>query len=491
MPESDLILLALDDEQILQLFERALIAASYRVAIAPDRISLDKTMQETSPALLIISERFSDNSGLDLSRVLLERFPSLPVLLFATPESEELLKNAIRMGISDCLFPPLRPGAISQSVEAALKKAQRMGDWTRREVRRTTASLEQRVNELQKLETILNHIEDGVIILDSQEKLLLVNPAARRAFNIGEENLIGKNVAEIISNPDLLGIISLGVSSSLKYNEINFDDKRVYSAQYSDIPGIGKALTLQNITYLKQIEQMKNDFVSTVSHDLRSPLTAILGYIELLDRVGPINPQQKDFILRVQTSVQSITALINDLLELGRIEAGISGQADTVPMDAALDYALDSMQLQITKKNIKVHMDLPPKVPLIYGNPVQIRQLLDNLLGNAVKYSPDGGVIKLSIDIDGGQLVFRVSDKGPGIPLADQPHIFEKFYRASNVPAKVTGSGLGLAIVKSIVDAHHGRIWVDSILGKGSTFVVVLPLLKTGDLSMIKDQKSN
>jgi signal transduction histidine kinase/CheY-like chemotaxis protein len=486
MPDFDLILLAIDNDQVLKLFERALIAASYRVAIAPDRISLEKAMQETSPALLIISEYFSGNSGLDVCGVLLERFPTLPVLLFATPGSDELLKRVIKLGISDCLIPPLRQEDITRAVESALKKAQRIGDWTRYEVRRTTASLEIRVTELLKLETILNHIEDGVIILDPNEKLLLVNPAARRAFNIGQEIILGKNVNEVIPNQDLLGIISMGVTSPSKYNEIKFDDKSVYSVQYSEIPGIGTAVTLQNITYLKQIEQIKNEFVSTVSHDLRSPLTAILGYIELLDRVGPVNEQQRDFIQRVQVSVQNVTSLINDLLELGRIEAGISGLADTVPLDAALKYALDNLHLQITGKKITLHADLPAKVPLIYGNPVQIRQLLDNLLGNAVKYTPEGGEITTSVKVDGGQLILQHSDTGPGIPLPDQPHIFEKFYRASNVPAHVSGSGLGLAIVKSIVEAHDGRIWVDSTLGKGTTFVVVLPLIKTGQLSSSK-----
>jgi len=486
MPDFALILLVIDEVQVQSLFERALQAGSYRVSVAADRSSLDRSLQDASPALVIISDKFSNNSGVDLCGSLLDRFPTLPVLLFASSGSIDLLRQVIQMGVSDCLFPPLNPGAISQAVEKALIKAQRIGDWTRREVKITTASLVQKVNELQKLETIFDHFQDGVIILDSHEKLLLVNPAARQAFGLKDRNFSGRVVKDVFSNQDLLGIISLGVTNPLKYNEINFDDKRVYSAQYSEIPGIGMALTMQNITYLKQIEQMKNDFVSTVSHDLRSPLTAILGYVELLDRVGPINVQQKDFIHRVQSSVQDITALINDLLELGRIEAGFSGQADTVSMEAALKYALKNFQLQITEKKITVRTQLPKKVPLIYGNPVQIRQLLDNLLGNAVKYTPTGGFVTMSFSIDGGQLIFKITDTGPGIPLLDQPHIFEKFYRASNVPPKVSGSGLGLAIVRSIVDAHHGRIWVDSALGKGSTFVVVLPLIKTGQLTIVE-----
>jgi two-component system NtrC family sensor kinase len=480
MASSDLILLALDNEQVLQLFERALTAAGYRVAMALDQVSLDKALQNSTPALLIISENYSGGTGLSVSYLLIERFPTLPVLLFAAFGSNDLLHKALKVGISECLFPPLRPGDIAAAVEVALKKSLRLGDWTRREVRRTTASLEQRVNELQKLETILEHIEDGVIILDPNDNLLLINPAVRRAFGIGqEENVIGKNVFSVIPHQDLRNLITLGRTNPLQYHEISFEDERVFNALYASIPGIGIAVTMQNITYLKQIDHMKNEFISTVSHDLRSPLTAILGYIELLDRVGPINDQQRDFIRRVQVSVQSVTALINDLLELGKIEAGISGTVDTVPMDSILQSAIDNISYQVVEKKLNLQTRLPDVVPLIYGNPVRIRQMLDNLLGNALKYTPVGGDITINLAIKADQLLLQISDTGPGIPPADQPHIFEKFYRGSNVATKVTGSGLGLAIVKSIVETHHGRIWVDSVYGKGSTFTVVLPTVKT------------
>ena len=480
MSSSELILLALEDEQVLQLFERALTAASYRIAISRDRDSLDTLLQNTSPALLILSENFSNGTGLDVSNLMLERFPTLPILFFAAHESIEILSKAIKAGISDCLFPPLKPGDIASAVELALRKSLRIGDWTRREVRRTTASLEQRVNELQKLETILDNIEDGVIILDPNDDLLLINPAARRAFGLDKQNVIGKNVFSVIPHQDLRNLITMGRSNPLQYHEICFDDDRAFNAQYAAIPGIGKAVTMQNITYLKQVDHIKNEFVSTVSHDLRSPLSAIMGYVELFDRVGPVNDQQKDFIRRVQLSVQNVTALINDLLELGRIEAGISGQVDTVNMDQVLKFALEDISLRIAEKNIALQTNIPPQVPLIYGNPVRIRQMLDNLLGNALKYTPVGGDIVIRIKIETEQLLLQITDTGPGIPPADQPHIFEKFYRGSNVATKVTGSGLGLAIVKSIVDTHHGRIWVDSVYGKGSTFTVVLPIIKTG-----------
>jgi PAS domain S-box-containing protein len=475
MPE--LILLAIDDEQILQLFERAIAAGSFKTAVARDRSALDKALQESSPELVILSQNFGGSDELDIATSMLERFPTLPILLFFGKPSIEAVIRAIHIGVSDCLFAPLRIDDIKNTVENSIKRANRIGDWTRREVKLTTASLQRRVDELQKFDTILEHIEDGVVILDDQLKILLINAAARRTFGLWhDDNVNGKMVTDVLPHPDIKALLSKGVDNRVPHQEIAFDDGRVLSAQYTTISGIGRAVTMQDITYLKQVDRLKNEFVNTVSHDLRSPLTAILGYVDLLDRVGQVNDQQREFIHRVQVSVESITALVNDLLELGRIEAGFDSQNEIVPLEGILRYSLETVGGQISEKHLNIHMDLPMDIPPIRGNPIRLRQVLDNLVGNAIKYTPDGGEITIQMEVQDEQVIFRISDNGPGIPPADQPHIFEKFYRASNVPKGVGGSGLGLAIVKSIVDSHQGRIWVESLLGKGSTFTVVLPL---------------
>jgi two-component system phosphate regulon sensor histidine kinase PhoR len=364
------------------------------------------------------------------------------------------------------------------TVENSVKRANRIGDWTRREVNRTTASLQQRVDELQKLDTIVEHIEDGVIILDEELKLLLINPAARRAFGLWQDDAVrGRPITEVLPHPDLKILLS-DEKTPMPQNEITFEDGRVLSAQCTSIPRIGIAITMQDITYLKQIDRLKNEFVHTVSHDLRSPLTAILGYVDLLDRVGPVNEQQREFIRRVQNSVKSITSLVNDLLELGRIEAGFDTQKEMVPLEGIIRYTLETLDGQIADKKMVLHLDLPAEIPQMRGNPIRLRQMLDNLIGNAIKYTPAGGEITIAVEATHDQIIIRISDSGPGIPPADQPHIFEKFFRASNVPKGVGGSGLGLSIVKSIVDNHQGRIWVESLLGQGSAFTVVLPLYK-------------
>jgi two-component system NtrC family sensor kinase len=476
MPKSDMILIAIAEEQNQHLFESALGAASYQVAVSRDQAALDRALQELSPALVILGQDFGKGGGLRLAGAILERFPTMPVLLYFPVEDPALLKKAIRIGVSDCLFAPLRVDDIMHTVENSIQRANRLGDWTRREVKRTTASLQQRVDELQKFDTIINTIEDGVILIDQKQRVLMINLAVRRAFGIlKEDELTGKPLLDVIPHPELRALVTSGGEGTL-HNEISFDDGRVLSAQYTPIPTIGVAITLQDITYLKQIDRLKSEFVSTVSHDLRSPLTAILGYIDLLDRIGPLNEQQHEYTQRVKLSVQTITALVNDLLELGRIEAGLDIQKELVPLEGLLKYTVETFNSTISDKKLVLKLDIPAELPLIRGNPIRLRQMLDNLIGNAIKYTPETGRIQISLEAQKEQMILRIADTGPGIPPADQPHIFEKFYRASNVPKGVGGSGLGLAIVKSIVDNHHGRIWVESVLGKGATFTVVLPV---------------
>lgn len=477
MAKSELILLATDDAQIQQLFERALLARSFRTAVARDMAGLDKALQESSPALVIISQHFDKSNELEISATLLERFPTLPILLFFSQPALETVRRAIHIGVSDCLFAPLRIDEVVLTVENSIKRATHIGDWVRREVKLTTASLQRRVDELQKFDTILEHIEDGVIILDNNLNVLLINAAARRTFGLWhDDNVGGRPALEVLPHPDLKALLQKGVGNSAPHHEISFDDGRVLSAQSAPIPGIGLAVTMQDITYLKQVDRLKNEFVNTVSHDLRSPLTAVLGYVDLLERVGSLNDQQRGFIRRVQVSIESITSLVNDLLELGRIEAGFDNQNELVPLEGLLRYSLETMSGQVVEKRLNMRFNLPRDLSPMRGNPIRLRQMIDNLVGNAIKYTPEGGTIGIEMEVQGEQIIVRISDTGPGIPPADQPHIFEKFYRAGNVPKGVGGSGLGLAIVKSIVDSHQGRIWVESSLGRGSTFTVVLPL---------------
>ncbi|HKJ39359.1 MAG TPA: ATP-binding protein [Anaerolineales bacterium] len=482
MPKQDLILLALDESHALKLMERALRAVNYETIIAGDTKSLSRLLQDSTPALLMVGENFDGHEGLDIVEELLERFPTLPFLIYTEKAKPDLVKKIFKLGITGYLAPPLKTDDIVGTVEGVLKHAYHVGDWLRREVNRTTTSLKKRARisetERMRLETVFNSIHDSVMLLDKENNIILANPAMCRAFGLDEKTSMGKSAIEIIENPDLLVMLaSPGENDPLSHQEISFPDGKVGSAQMTPIPDIGYAVTMQDVTYLKELDRVRNEVVHTVSHDLRSPLTSVIGYTELITRTGPLNESQQEFLKRIQESVKHITTLINDLLELGSIEAGLDTRREWVQLDVLLLYSMDMLQGQIKSKQIKVQTDIAESLPALQANPIRLRQVLDNVVGNAIKYSNKKGEVEVSIKAEGDQVILQVTDNGPGIPAQDQAHIFDKFYRGQNMD-KQQGSGLGLAIVKSIVDAHQGRIWVESTEGRGSTFFIVLPVKK-------------
>lgn len=479
MSKQGLILLALDASPTLDLLERAFHASDFEVVIVRDRAGLDKSIQQAIPALIIVGEFFNEEDGFSISTSILERFPTMPIILYAEKDTPGLAQHAIKTGISGYLHPPLKMNDITDEVQRTLTRARKLGDWLRREVKRTTASLEQKAliseTERSKLEAIISNIQDGVLVLDDSHHILMANKTIYEIFNLNGNPIQGKYVKDVIGSADLSALIDRARNGALKYHEINFDDGRVYNAQYTPLPRIGSAVTMQDISYLKEIDRLKNDFVHTVSHDLRSPLTSVLGYMELIERVGPLNESQHEFLERLRAGVHHMTGLVNELLDLGRLESGFDTRRETVDLSNVLEYSLNVFDNQIKTKNLQVTCEFSDGLKPLRANPIRIRQMIDNLVGNAIKYTPQNGTVKLSLVMQENQIVLRVTDSGPGIPPDEQNRVFEKFFRASNRPSEIEGSGLGLAIVKSIVESHQGRVWVESKVGVGSTFIVILP----------------
>jgi two-component system, OmpR family, phosphate regulon sensor histidine kinase PhoR len=323
-------------------------------------------------------------------------------------------------------------------------------------------------------EAILDSATDGIMLLDEHACLRFINSSAIKILNLENKNLTGKPLTEL---PQVDLVEMLGRVSEARYqqDEITLNNGKVYYTKISSTPGKGTIVSMQDISHLKDLDRIKSDFVATVSHDLRSPLTAILGYTELIERVGTINDQQREFIRRIQFSTHNITNLVNDLLDLGRIEAGFDTQKEMVSLSSIARYALEGLRSRIEGKKQDVQLELKEPLPHVLGNPIRLRQMAGNLIGNAVKYTPPNGRIWVRVQSGDGMLIFQVQDTGPGVSPQEQPHIFNKFYRGTNFPPETPGTGLGLAIVKSIAENHQGRVWVDSSPGNGSTFTVVLP----------------
>ncbi len=330
--------------------------------------------------------------------------------------------------------------------------------------------------EYSKLDAILAQIEDGVIVVDDEQRIVLVNQAAQSAFNLVGKSLAGQLFKEEFRQPELVDLLGLQAKDSSSRGEISIsvEDGRIFSATKAQIPSLGQAIALHDITHLKKLDRIKSDFINTVSHDLRSPLTAILGFSELIEKAGAVNEHQKEYIKRVQASVQSITVLVDDLLNLGRIEAGFDTRKENVALDQLIRYAVENYRKRLADKGQNVVLDMPGEHFSVFANPIQMRQLVENLLDNATKYTPSGGLITIRASISEKQVLLQFIDNGIGIPAIDLPYVFDKFYRSS-ATSSMPGTGLGLSIVRSIVENHDGRIWVDSTAGVGSTFTIVLP----------------
>jgi len=332
-------------------------------------------------------------------------------------------------------------------------------------------------SERSKLETIIGSTEDAVIVTDSEMHVLLLNRAARRAFGIKSAEIANHPIAQVVKNESLINLFIRSIDGSqVQRGEIPLEDGRTLNANLTPIPGVGYAAVMQDITYLKELDRMKSEFVSNVSHDLRSPLTTIKGFAQLLPKAGPLTPQQQEFNAKILKGVENITALIQGLLDLGKIEAGVGLEMDVCQLDAIINKVVEGLRSQAEAKRQCLDMELHPQLSPVLGNDLRLGQVVANLVGNAIKYTPDGGLISVRANNNNGQIVVSVQDTGFGIPLADQPYIFDKFYRVQSEETEgISGTGLGLAIVKSVIERHNGRVWVESEPGVGSTFTFILP----------------
>jgi len=222
---------------------------------------------------------------------------------------------------------------------------------------------------------------------------------------------------------------------------------------------------------------LKTEFVATVSHDLRAPLTLMRGNATMLQMVGELNEQQKNYVKKIISGIESMTSLVNNLLDLGRIEAGMALQLAPVRAIIIVNKVIANLNLQANQKNIQITAIQEEGLePEAHVDQALIEQALYNLVENGIKFTPVGGKVMISIKDHGSKVVFEVKDTGIGIAPLDIPKLFEKFFRMSQRDGFFQkGSSLGLSIVKSIAERHGGRVWVDSQLGKGSTFYLEVP----------------
>ena len=349
--------------------------------------------------------------------------------------------------------------------------------------------------EEKKMTAIVNSIAEGLILVDPNNRILYINPAAERLLDLSQDS-IDKDITELIHNDELIQI----EQTPSKNEDANFvseitlihhDEKlvlRTIASPFLDENGqtLGTVYLFDDITREKEIDQMKSDFISLVSHELRTPLTSIIGFVSfILDgKAGEINDKQRNSLARVQRQSKRLAALINDLLDISRIESGrIQMEQAPISILDIVTQRIDEIRPQADEKSIRLDLTAPESVAQIFGDEARMGQVFTNLIGNAIKFTPNNGEVSVKVEADGNLLHVEVIDTGPGIPPEERQKIFDKFYQLSDISTRQQGgSGLGLSISKSIVEAHGGKLWIDDgNQGKGSNFQFVLPLVREDD----------
>ena len=335
----------------------------------------------------------------------------------------------------------------------------------------------------QRLAAILASTTDAVLVTDRDDRVLLANPAAEQAFGIKADQVVGCKIVETALESVLERIFGGPLSESDALSEeLPLPDGRTLYASVSAILSsdgrrIGRVAVMRDITHLKELDELKSDFVATVSHDLRAPLTFMRGYTTMLPMVGELTEKQREYVDKILQGVGQMSELIDDLLDLGRVEAGVGMERKPCHLGAILIEAVDGMRARAITKEITLRLEPPKGAAVVAGDAALLRQMVANLVDNAIKYTPNGGTVTVGLSIHDEQAAIRVADTGIGISPDDQVRLFEKFYRIKRRDtADIPGTGLGLAIVKSIVERHGGRVWVESELNKGSVFHALLPL---------------
>lgn len=346
--------------------------------------------------------------------------------------------------------------------------------------------------ERRRLDSVLTHMTDGVIATDRRGRVIIINEMGRKMLNVVEEEVLGQNILELLGLEEELTLRKLlEKQEDLLIDATTTEETLVLRASFSLIQGDsgfirGIVCVLHDVTEQERIEQDRREFVSNVSHELRTPLTSMRSYIEALNDGAWQDPEIAPRFLEVtQNETDRMIRMIQDLLHLSRIDAGKSDLeleiADLTELFAHVLSRFDMLvhSSEYESKTYSIKRELLEDPVWVEIDADRIIQVLDNIMNNAIKYSPDGGVITGRMEKRGDQVVISISDQGMGIPKADLQKVFSRFYRVDRARSRAMGgSGLGLAISKEVVEQHGGRIWAESTEGTGTTFYVSLPYVQ-------------
>jgi two-component system phosphate regulon sensor histidine kinase PhoR len=475
------ILIIDDEERIRDACCSVLTEDGCEVDLAVDGKHGLALIKETHFDIVLLDLMMPTMSGFDVLSQIKDLHPDTVVIVITGYATLEHSIEAMKKGAFDFIPKPFSSEQLRVVVSKAIEY---------------TRALEDIANTRSRIRVMVNRLSDGVMCADKHKQVALANPAFLRMIGSCETEVVGRRTESFIKEPLVLEMIDTALAMPkdefIELTEELCRQRRdgseemvlnVRCAPFRDRRGLtlGTITVLHDITTQKQVEKMKSDFVSMVSHEIRSPMNSVLMQIKvILDGLaGDVTIKQAEILGRASQKIQNLVAMSSELLDLAKIESGlIVLEKEPVDMVAIIEEQFDFHQARAVAKGLDLVLAPLPHLPRIFANRQNMEEVLSNLITNAILYTPPGGRISVNAWVENDSLHIRVSDTGIGIPAEDLDRIFSRFYRVKNEKTRhINGTGLGLPIVKSIVEAHQGSIEVDNRPDGGSAFTVDLPLV--------------
>jgi len=441
--------------------------------------------------VILLDLKMPGMGGMEVLEQAQEVNPAILIVVVTGYATVDTAVEAMKKGAYDFIPKPFTPDQLRLIVNRALEK--RRLELEAEQLRAEAArSLRDVATEKSKVRTIVHCMADGILVTDREGRIVLINPAASRMLGIETTACLEKALSEAIGDEKLIeavaGVVEpVNPEVTVISQELQRENSliRAHTAAVKSEEGevLGTVTVLEDMTYLLELDRMKGDFIAMVSHELRSPISAITQNINLIldGLAGDTTEKQRHLLSRAKERSKGLLELIADLLEISKIDAGVAMQRkEPLQVEEVVRTVVELMEGEARAKKISLTPRFDANLPLVLGDKGNLEGVFTNLVSNAIKYTPEGGTIQIAVSPDGDYVKTTVQDTGIGISKEDLPRIFDKFARvASEKTRGIVGTGLGLSIVKSIVEAHLGSIAVESTEGKGTAFTVLLPR-KTG-----------
>jgi len=471
---------------------RLLTGRGYDVITAENgQIALD-ILSKSRVNIIILDLTIPVMSGEEVLEVIAKEYPDIPVVIITGNGTIDTAVECMKKGAYDFLTKPFQVEQLLFIIRRAEdKRALEQKDRISRDM--TVRILHDLNAEKKRLKTIINCMANGVLVTNRNLEVVLHNPVVMRLMAMSERLTNPFPINSLINDESLINTLKQIMNEETPENEFISQEISIGNNVLRAItaPSLapdkdlfwtvdGAVTVLEDITAFKQLDQMKTDFVNMVAHELRSPLVAIKQQNNVLleGLCGPLGEKQHEFVSRGSNKIDALLELINDLLDVAKMEAGKYVQR-RVPTDIGkiIEETVALMDARAKEKGIALSFSLKDLKP-VQADPKNIEEIFNNLISNAINYSPEGGQVTVNVQGLSEYMEIKVEDTGVGISPEELPKIFDKFYRVKHPKTRqVTGTGLGLAIVKGIVDAHQGTIDVESVVDKGTTFRILLPVI--------------